>query len=833
MSNYYRDRYNDFIAGAAEIYNYLSDNYMNALENLLLDQGEGCISLGRMQFVRVLRYRRTESAEADFEAVSNSMKASLRYCSGIGAALGYFIVSRKKEIGIYLAIEEASASRLVSYLAASVPDVACVPGFIPQRELSSLAVHAGVINGNIECNEVAVDKILSTMFDIDGVISILAVPMEAQELSDYVSGLSNLKRISEDLMSSDADQTRRVNRRSYSYIPEIDSLLDKLVEYFDNQAEQYWKYCIWFGCRNRASLNMLGSAITAAINGCNRGQVGKARSYFTVDNPLKGGILSLPTADYSNCGYRFDPLVYKPSLLSYISTSGLASLLQLPSYSVNGFEVIELEKDSNSIHLFGTVYNKSSNRSIELGVHVGSDMPFFVSLNDLKEHVLITGATGAGKTNTVMGLVNGICKAGIPLLIIEPSKKDYWRLAFEVRNMRICSFGQDAEMLKINPLMPEEGTIVANHVDNLLHAFSAAFEMEPPTRFALDGLLKYTYDHFGWQMSDITYHSGKRFPKLRDMLVLLPEFVESHLPYGNEVKNNIYGSLFNRLSMLTTGVIGESVNADTCVTGRELCNGTVLVELDDLSLETKPLMAMLLMIKVEQYLRQGDVSPTLRNVIVLEEAHNIFANVTGNSVGSTKKMASDSFSNMLSQIRGYGTGIIIADQGASQINDMAVSNTKVKIIHSIVDWNDIEKVAFALNLTDIQKQVFPSLTTGEAIASVRGKRAVSCVKINRAEYAPIRNIACVLCPIRRQCVSFNVPVNQAIPRCSLYTQEIFKCRFNPERLKNTLDAVASHVKWPANKQLCLLGHLLADDSIRCGEREKRRIIRTYQNVTEG
>lgn len=833
MPNYYRDRYNDFIAGAADIYDYLSDNYMDTLENHLLDQGVERISLGRMQFVRVLRYRRTESSATDFETIGNAMRANLRYCSGIGAAFGYFIVSQNREIGIYLAAEGASANRLVTNITASIPDVTYKIGFIPQHEVSSLAAHAGVINGNIECDEVAVDRILSALSDIDGIISVLAVPMETQELSSYISELSNLKRISQDLMNDNADQNRRVNRRSYSFVPEVDSLLDQMVEYYSNRAEQYWKYSIWFGCRNRASLSILGNAVTAAFNGSNHGQLGKARCYYTVVNPLRNGELSLPTADYSNCSYHFEAPIYKPSLLSYISTTGLAGLLQFPSYSVNGFEVIELEKDSSSVHLFDTDYSRYTEESIELGVHADSGIPFSVSINDLKEHVLITGATGAGKTNTVIGLAKGVCKAGIPLLIIEPSKKDYWRLASEIRDMKIYSFGQDAEMLKINPLMPEEGTILANHVDSLLHVFSGAFEMEPPTRFAMDGLLKYTYEHFGWHMSDIAHYSGNLFPKLRDLLFLLPEYVESHLPYGDEVKNNIYGSLFNRLSMLTSGVIGESVNADNCLSGRDLCSGTVLVELDDLSLETKPFMAMLLMTKVEQHLRQGDASSTLRNVIVLEEAHNIFANVSENLAGSTKKMASDSFSNMLSQIREYGTGIIIADQGASQINDTAVSNTKVKIIHGIVDRNDIEKVAFALNLTDIQKRMFPSLTTGEAIVSVRGKREVSRVKINRALYTSIQNIACVLCPLRSQCASFNVPVNQSLPRRLIYSQEIFKHRFNSERLKNTLDSVATHVGWPANKRLCLLGHLLADESIRCGEREKRRIIRTYQNAMEG
>ena len=72
------------------------------------------------------------------------------------------------------------------------------------------------------------------------------------------------------------------------------------------------------------------------------------------------------------------------------------------------------------------------------------------------------------------------------------------------------------------------------------------------------------------------------------MLLFLPEYVEKHLPYSDEVKNNILGSLVNRLSSMNSGIIGESANSDHPISGKELCSGTVLVELDDLSIETKP-----------------------------------------------------------------------------------------------------------------------------------------------------------------------------------------------------------------------------------------------------
>lgn len=60
-----------------------------------------------------------------------------------------------------------------------------------------------------------------------------------------------------------------------------------------------------------------------------------------------------------------------------------------------------------------------------------------------------------------------------------------------IPDLDVYSAGQDAKWLSIDPFTPEYGTVIGNHIDSLLYAFSGAFEMETPTRLALSGLLKY------------------------------------------------------------------------------------------------------------------------------------------------------------------------------------------------------------------------------------------------------------------------------------------------------------------------------------------------------
>ena len=805
---------------------------MDGIENHLLDCGTGKIAVDPMQFIRILQYRKTENAQKDFTLIAAAMRANLQYCSSLSAAFGYFILSNQGEYAIYLAMEGGPAGKFVPTIEASVPDVSSVPGFIPAQELMQLAAYGGVICGAAVCQEIMVDKILSALRGLNGMVGLIAVPMAKAEIVDYVDALTAIKQTTKFLLENerltDSHYSRKTNRKSYRFVPEIDAYLDQTIEYYRQPHESFWKTCLWFGCDCQEKAGHLGRSVAAVLNASGDHQATvRARSYLTAGNPFQTATVSIPTADYSAVDYPLPEILRKPSLVSYLSTAHLASLIQFPAHSVNGFDAIALERDENSLHLFDLTHRHSGGPSIEIGKVAGTATPYSIPVNDLMEHLLVTGATGAGKTNTVKTLIRGIYRSRIPLLIIEPSKKDYWHLVSEMREMNVYSFGRDAQLLAFNPLIPEDGVLIGNHIDSLDYAFSGAFEMEPATRLGLHGLLVYTYEKFGWSAGDIACSARTQYPRIRDMLAFLPEFCRTKLPYGEEVRNNILGSLFNRLSSLNSGMVGEAMHAGSSISGEELCSGTTLVELDDLSLDVKPFVAMLIMIKAEQYLRQRDAADSLQNVIVLEEAHNVFAGPSTHQGQPAHQQSSRYFSNMLSQIREYGTGLIIVDQGVSQIDRTAVSNTKVKIIHGIVDAQDMEQVAFSLNLSDVQRRIFPQLGAGEAVVAVRGERSVSRVRINYSENRIVQNIACINCPNRFWCNRFNTVPDVDHPRRSLYARQIYEQRNNPPALRSEVLSIVQHLSRSPSDARCFLGGLLADKSISCSEREKRRILFTY------
>ena len=822
MANYITETLNRFIDSKDEILDYLTGQYMDSLENHVLDLGDQREELGNMMFVRVLSYRRTGDEQSDLNHTKNAMTACLAYCHNIDAAFGYFIVSDKDIISLYLAVEENETAQIVEYLNAQLRDVSISKGFIPPENFYRLTRYSGVITGDVFFDEQTVDTVLSSILKKNSFIGIIAIPESNKKIHDYLDGLQTLKKTADRIFDRAKQSLFRYSQNHN--IDRINEILERKIGYYSDTSEAFWKMCIWYGSETERDAPLIAQSVTGIMNAKNKNQDESARCFRTAQTVLSNGHFYLPLSHYLDVQYEYPVSLYKPSLISYISTSHLSSLLQLPLSSVNGFRVFEMEKNADSIHLFDSNYETANSSSLILGTDRESGLPSHINYNDLTEHVLVTGATGSGKTNTVFTFLKDLHDNRIPALIIEPSKNDYYKLAPEIRGLKIFSFGRNADALQINPCVPEEGTIIANHIDSLLYAFSGAFEMEEPTRLALDGLLKFAYESCGWKMSDIAARERRQYPTIKMLLELLPVFVSDHLEYGREVNANVSGSLVNRLSYLNTGILGGAMNTLDSISGRELTESNTLIELNDLSLDTKSLITMLVLIKADQYLRHTGASDTLRNVVVLEEAHNVFANTSMSGISDSRRNASDFLSNMLSQIRAYGTGIIIADQGASQINETAVSNTKVKIIHSTGKESDADAVKFAMNLSDAQKRMIPSLAKGEAIVSVRGTGITSRVQINHYQCRIINNYSCILCPKARICDRFNLMTSAVIQRKNMYALNILSMRYDPKQLRKTVNAISQSISWEWD-DLCLLGILLEELTI--GPLDKRNIISLY------
>lgn len=132
----------------------------------------------------------------------------------------------------------------------------------------------------------------------------------------------------------------------------------------------------------------------------------------------------------------------------------------------------------------------------------------------------------------------------------------------------------------------------------------------------------------------------------------------------------------------------------------------------------------------EKYRRDAQKNELL-HLTVVEEAHNVLARPRTDlaGVGNPQEVVADMFGNMLSEIRGYGEGLMIVDQVPTRLIDDAIRNTNYKIAHRLSAKEDVDVMASALGLRIDQQSLIPLLQQGQAVITCDKDDAASWVKI--------------------------------------------------------------------------------------------------------
>src|SRR6516165_920586 len=196
----------------------------------------------------------------------------------------------------------------------------------------------------------------------------------------------------------------------------------------------------------------------------------------------------------------------------FLATAGLLTALAgLPQREVPGLRVVDDGQFdvTSETATTGAAGGHGTGPSIGLGeILDAQDRPageFPVPLPTLNRHTLVTGATGAGKSQTVRHLLTGLTRAGLPWLVIEPVKSEYPGMAG-----RLAGLGPAGEVtvlnpadpaaipLSVNPLAPERGYPVQAHIDMVRALFLAAFDADEPFPQIIAQALQRVYEASGW-----------------------------------------------------------------------------------------------------------------------------------------------------------------------------------------------------------------------------------------------------------------------------------------------------------------------------------------------
>ena len=322
-----------------------------------------------------------------------------------------------------------------------------------------------------------------------------------------------------------------------------------------------------------------------------------------------------------------------------------------------------------------------------------------IPARDLCKHALIVGTTGSGKTVTTTSLVKEIDRLGIPFLVVEPVKTEYFdNLSREFPNIVRYRFEaspatvKNSDFLALDPMRLQRGVSISRHVSYLKSCFEAAFPMDEVMALVLEnGLREYYVRPRGESSSADDVRSAWSCGLPKDILggigahVIIDDFVfpsfdtfqrfflEEYIEETFAPKNTgvtLSGDMLSRafewqqifkrrFENLDKSPLGESFRrADARYRDGGLdydlfpllLDGQVVLELDALTDPEQKAMAMAFVMTLLYERRQADdaeerelrrageqvePAPAVRHALILEEAHRLLSSGASASRGES------------------------------------------------------------------------------------------------------------------------------------------------------------------------------------------------------
>ena len=207
---------------------------------------------------------------------------------------------------------------------------------------------------------------------------------------------------------------------------------------------------------------------------------------------------------------------------SMISGSELVITAGLPQKAVNGVSISKMVSFARNVFiedgqceagntiLLGNVYHMGKREQAKIEI----------DLESLASHMMITGTTGSGKSNTVYQILSEARKNGVKFLVIEPAKGEYKNVFGNEQDVHV--FGTNnkmAELLKINPFSFPDEIHVLEHIDRLIEIFNVCWPMYAAMPAILKDAVLQAYQVCGWDLenSENILKSKKSYPSFKDV----------------------------------------------------------------------------------------------------------------------------------------------------------------------------------------------------------------------------------------------------------------------------------------------------------------------------
>jgi hypothetical protein len=432
-----------------------------------------------------------------------------------------------------------------------------------------------------------------------------------------------------------------------------------------------------------------------------------------------------------------------------LSSMQLSAYVHLPALEAPGFSVQIVPSFDVAPPLADAAADEPKS-TVSLGsvMHGArpTDRQYRVRLRNLARHMFIAGITGAGKTNTMFHVLRQAAADGVPFMVIEPVKTEYRALAADpaLADLRVFTLGDERiSPFRVNPFEVLPGVAVSEHLDLLRSVFTASFGMWTPLPQVLERCFHDIYTDRGWDLATNTNtrlreveDATPSFPTLTDLISKVQEVVPT-LGYEERITGDIRAALVTRLTSLASGSKGRMLNVRRSLPLDDMLRHPTVLELESLADDDdKAFLMGLLFTRLSEYRRTQGETDALRHLLVIEEAHRLLGRVDSRiseEQADPRGKAVETFSNLLSEIRAYGEGVIIADQIPARLAPDVVKNTSLKLAHRVVAADDRATLAGAMAMDEEQARALTVLSVGEAAVHGDGDDAPLLVRVPRSK----------------------------------------------------------------------------------------------------
>lgn len=690
----------------------------------------------------------------------------LNSCVRHGVPFAYVIIGNKEGISIYIGTMKVLAEGLKASYEASYPGINIE--YAQENPMRSAPKEWGGIFTGIPTKKTGEGK---CGFQVENIcrgmlgenftyvilaagLSNIAVTFGHERILEEMEGVYSLINQTVSGGAQGNLQAQKQDFQSKNYFEN----LERMEEYLKaGIGRGMWRVNGYYACDNQIDAKKLGNIIKSSFSGeDSRPEPFRVIEYNSIKEVIQGTYMMADLAENQNLhplgqwqrqgmARPFSLYIYKFQTL--LTSDQLAVFCRLPQKEFPGYYVDEYVEFDMANRRKGMMDEPVPIGDICIAGRVSSqnvDNRYYMEKNDFTRHALIIGITGGGKTNTAKSMLNTLWKggngrSGIPFLVIESAKREYWELGnlkgFE--DLLIFTLGSEASetsiKYRINPFEANPSISLQTHIDYLLSAFKAAFDLFPPLPYVLEKAVYEVYSDRGWDIVENRNLYGlTEYPTLWDLYHKISVVVD-RMGYDREVQSNVKTALEARIYSLMIGGKGAMLDTPKSVPIKELLARPVVMELEDLGDdEAKSFVMGILLVQLYEYRKSlmGKGEKSLSHILMIEEAHRLLKNVPeGGEGGNTRAKSVEFFCNLLAEIRTFGQGIIIADQIPTKIAPDTIKNTNLKIVHRTVSQEDREAMGKAMNMTEEQMKYVSSLRRGYAAVYAEGDNRPKCVKM--------------------------------------------------------------------------------------------------------